>query len=338
MINRFVILLLSAIALLFVSSSHAQETSCTANPLLNVVTYPFVTVVSPDLIVVTGQENGALASYEIYIETSDVLTAKVSESGDTVAYTRFLPDRSMELWVTQVASPAPRLVARFDALPPMEEGARHRIPSIAQWEWLPGREILAYTASSDGSALVTQNDGNFAIAGSFAASPDGRYLSVTGVEALYLIDLDSDLDSDLELRSVSDSGTFQSIAAGTVFPQPHWLPDSSAFLRLLPAEDASTEIWRYPVEGQPEIIATIDVDTFSIRFAPTMTHLVFWRLNDRENPQNTIYVANIDGTDAREMVEGAFQEWLPDGDHFIYQVLTANGELHAYIRAICDEV
>lgn len=330
--------LISALVLtaFFTVSVQAQSTSCeSGDPILETITYPVVTVVSPDLIVVANQRNGEISSRDIYIETADVLNARVSDSGEWVAYTRYRPDRSVELWLTSVNEPAPRLIKVFDALPSMEAGGRNRLAQIDQWEWMPGRDFLMYTDHNLVDAPIAEGENTLAVSGHFAASPDGRYLAINGMENLYLLDFGHALD----LLSIADSEMFQSVAAGIIYPQAHWLPDASAFLRLVSDDDDAVEIWQYTVAGDAEMIGSLDTDYFSVRFSPTMERLVFWTQSlENDTPLVTLYTANSDGTNPAAILTApgiTFHEWSPDGHHFTYYMDHTGGGRALHLYSFC---
>ncbi|NJL57139.1 hypothetical protein HC928_19855 [bacterium] len=322
----------------FTVSIQAQPISCEiGDPILETIRYPFATVVTPDLIVVTNQQNGDVSSRDIYIETADMLDARVSDSGEWVAYTRYLPDRSMELWLTSVNEPAPRLVKAFEALPAMEVGGRNRSAQIAQWEWTPGQDVLIYTDTDLVEVPIAKSENTLAVSGYFAASANGHYLAITGLENLYLLDFEHELD----LQSIADSEIFQSVAAGIVYPQAHWLPDSSAFLRLLPSGGDTVAIWQYTVAGDAEMIGSLHTDYFSVRFSPTMEHLVFWTQSlENGEPLVTVYIANSDGTNPVAILTSpgmTFHEWSPDGHHLLTIWITQKADaLYTFILYVAE--
>lgn len=335
--TRFIVVMLVMMSIFVGTSGKFYADDCDLSaPLLDVEDYPQVTVVAPNLLLVVNADTLPITS-EIYVSTADIHEAKISDSGQWVAYLRYLPDNSQELWVTPTIEQEHQLVAQFDSIPPLNPEDRTRPAQILQWEWLPERDTLAYTWLSDSSNPLEVSPQTLRINGSFAASPDGVYLAIQTHDALYNLSLD-DVNN---VQRITDSDTYQSIGAGLVYPQPYWLPNASAFIQVLPTTtDISgnqSEIRKYSVDQEPELIGTVDANYFNIRVSPTVDRLAYWTSND--DGTTTISISDLGGNNPEVVLSGAdiwFDSWAPDGQHFTYRQMRSTSTRYTYLHTICD--
>jgi len=331
--NRLVTALMMMLTFVGVSSRISAD-DCV--PLLETESYPQVIVVTPSLLLVNNPNVPPITS-EIYVETTDVQEAKVSDSGEWIAYLRFFDVNNQQIWITPVEEQEHQMVVDFDIIPPLDPQDRARPEQILQWEWLPQRDILAYTLLTESTTPLDAREHSIAINGSFAASPDGQHLALQTRDALYWVSLD-DIDNP---QRITDSETYQSIGAGLVHPKPYWLPDSSAFIQVLPISADITgnqaAIWKYALDEEPELIGTVNTNYFNIRVSPTVDQLAYWTRSD--DGLTTISIADIDGRNAEVALSEMdiwFDSWTPDGQYFTYRQMSSSSTINTYLQSICD--
>jgi hypothetical protein len=166
--------------------------------------------------------------------------------------------------------------------------------------------------------------------GDFFYAPDGKQIALVNDTALSLVNSDG-----RNLRPGILTWEPLGITHEYHRPQPVWLPTSKTLL-IAPSNatdnidaaynpDASSTIWRVPVEGKPQPLTTMVGAPLWLAFSPDGSQVAFTR-TIHEPFTRDLHIAAVDNTwnivYARD--EGAaFRGWLPDSSGF---VLGANRE------------
>lgn len=164
--------------------------------------------------------------------------------------------------------------------------------------------------------------------GDFYYSPDGQQIALVNDSSLSLMNSDG---SNLRQNVI----TWQPLGITHDYyrPEPAWLPDSQSLLiAAANAEDnidafynpdASSTIFRVPVDGEPESITTMVGAPLGPSFSPDGRRVAFDRVGN-ENLPYALHIAAVDNAWNVVYATGQglnFNGWLPDSSGFVFRAL-----------------
>ena len=166
-----------------------------------------------------------------------------------------------------------------------------------------------------------------------AISPDGTSIAYVG---------NSQGSQSLSIRPVSaDRGVelWKPKTPGAFFAAS-FSPDGSQIFYLWSENGGSLgDIYRIPVAGGWPELVTKDIQ-YSFTISPDGKRIAYYRLGHSTDNTNTLFVANIDGSDERELsscgpsVQYGYLAWSPDGRTIAYSRVSIAGAVRSKLVSI----
>ncbi len=286
------------------------------------------------------------------IASGAVIQPRLNPDGSRVAFTRGPRGSALSLWVADLDGVAERELAGPDRLA-VDLDTSQSSRQIGQVAWLDPHTlffntlIVPTTAGPGGgkaddlwradaqTGAVTRllADGQ---GGDFAISPDGAALALVTPgfygAAQGLIRL-----VDPQGQPLAELLSFEAVSTASeyaFYPNPHWLPDSSALLVAIPDRDLIyppgagetprlAALWRLEPDGPATQIGGVPATFFGLpRWSPDGAWLTYLQQEgDPAENRLTLVLAQGDGTQPTPIVSGAVGALEPplwDGDGFTY--------------------
>lgn len=272
----------------------------------------------------------------------DVSSVRISDDGQRLAFTRRVDPLHQEIRaVNSDGSNTRTLVssADFESLAVDSEAVATYPASL---DWVPGSHLLTFNTypAYEGPGYFLANDlhqvdadsGTLntllapGLGGEFQYAPDGSQMALVKPDQISLLNPDG--TGRLDLLSFPLIYTYSEYA---LYPQPVWLPDSSAVRVIIPPQDplgdpsAETTLWHLPADGSAPtaLLNFLTVPFFAspAQLSPDGAQLAYQvPIGAPADNTSELHLRAADGSGDTIYATGQlnFEAWSPDGSRFIY--------------------